>query len=140
MTLARSNVLKIENYRPNFVQEEKAFLPAELSKTHYLKTILEISQKYLEQDFSDDELEEFYLTIKHIQAIKDRKIIIAEFLSKYVDFIKLKHQRSYLYSDKKLNDFIKTEDFKTKIIWGDAFRVLEKLDNESVQLMVTSPP
>lgn len=85
-------------------------------------------------------MQKFYPTIKHIQSIKDTKIIIAEFLSKYIDFIKLKHQRSYLLSDKTLNDFVKAVDFKTKIIWGDALSALKKLDNESVQLMITSPP
>jgi len=140
MALGRANVLKIEDYRPNFVQAEKTLSSAELPKTHYLKTILEISQKYLEQEFSPDELREFYQSIKHIQLIKEPKIIIAEFLSKYIEFIKIKHQRSHLYTDKKLNEFVKSDDFKTKIIWGDAFKVLEKLDSESVQLMVTSPP
>lgn len=140
MALASSNVLKIEDYRANFIQKEKVWSPLGLPKSHYLKTILEISQKYLEQEFSQVELQEFYQAIKHIQSIKEKKIVIEEFLSKYVDFIKLKHQRSYLYADKNLNEFIKSNDFKTKIIWGDAFKVLEKLDNESVHLMVTSPP
>ena len=140
MALGRSNVLKIEDYRPTFTQAEKAWSPADLPKLHYLKTILEISEKYLEQEFSPDELHEFYQALKHIQPIKETKIIIEEFLSKYIEFIKLKHQRSYLYADKDLNDFVKLEESKTKVIWGDAFNVLEKLDSESVHLMVTSPP
>lgn len=140
MVLEHSNILKINDFRPNFVQDEATWSPSNLPKSHYLKTILEISQKYLEQAFSNDELREFYQTLKHIQLIKETKIIIEEFLSKYIDFIKLTHQRIYSDADKQLNDFVKPDELKTKIIWGDALRVLEKLDSESVHLMVTSPP
>ncbi len=52
MVLGRSNVLKIEDYRPTFISAEKVWSPSDLPKSHYLKTILEISQKYLEQELS----------------------------------------------------------------------------------------
>ena len=41
---------------------------------------------------------------------------------------------------KKLEKFLKEEDSNLKIIWGDCLNTLKKMNSESVQLMVTSPP
>ena len=78
MALEHSNELKIEEFHHNFTQVKNEWSPFNLPKSHYLKTILEISQKYLEQAFSETELREFYQTLKHIQQIKDTKIIIEQ--------------------------------------------------------------
>ena len=141
MNLTQSSVLEInKNHKTNLNGSEKEWSPRKLSENHYLTKILKISKPYLEKELSKDEIREFYQAIKHIEFIKDRKIIIEEFSSKYIEFIKLKQQRNYEYSEKELNDFVKNDNSKIKIIWGDAFETLEKLDSESVHLMVTSPP
>jgi DNA modification methylase len=110
------------------------------SQNNYLKTILSISEKYLKEEFSGTELEEFYDKIKYIELLENIEHIIKEFSDQYIKFIKEIYQRSYLYADKKLADFIKQKDKSIKIIWGDSYNVLKSMDSESISLMITSPP
>lgn len=140
MNLTQSGVLEINDYKTTLNGSEKEWSPSKLPKSHYLKKILEISEPYLEKELSKVEIQEFYQTIKHIQSIKETKIIVEEFSSKYIEFIKLIRQRKYEYGEKELNDFVKDDTSKLKIVWGDACSTLEKLDSESIHLMVTSPP
>jgi DNA modification methylase len=110
------------------------------SQNNYLKTILSISEKYLKEEFSGTELEEFYDKIKYIELLENIEHIIKEFSDQYIKFIKEIYQRSYTCADKKLADFIKQKDKSIKIIWGDSYNVLKSMDSESISLMITSPP
>jgi len=110
------------------------------SQNNYLKTILSISEKYLKEEFSGTELEEFYDKIKYIELLESTEHIIKEFTNQYIKFVKEIYQKTYPYADKKLTDFIKQKDKSIKIIWGDSYNVLKSMDSESISLMVTSPP
>lgn len=140
MNLTQSSVLEINHYKTTLNGSEKDWSPSKLPESHYLSKIIKISESYLENELSRDEIREFYQTIKHIESIKETKIIVEEFSSKYIEFIKSLRQRKYEYGEQELNEFIKDDTSKLKIIWGDAYETLEKLDSESVHLMVTSPP
>lgn len=109
--------------------------------SNYLREILVISERYLKQEFQPDELSKFIQRIKYIEKLRNTDTIIKEFTKQYIGFIKEKHQQSYSHSDKNLNNFVKfSEGRSIRIIWGDAYRTLRALDNESIHLMVTSPP
>lgn len=122
--LADHNFLSLINFYPS----------------NYLKDILTISAPYLKQEFRNDELISFIQKIKYIEKMKDVDSIIKEFIKHYSNFIKVKRQKTYLYSDKKLNDFVNRSDREIRLVWGDALKTLRGLDNESIHLMVTSPP
>lgn len=106
-------------------------------KHSYLNTILQKSEKFLEQEFKGKDLDEFYQNIEHIFALKNKKHIISEFEKCYYAFVKKRYQNKYKY-DKNLEQFL---DSKTpKIIWGDCLESLKLMKSESVGAMVTSPP
>ncbi len=107
---------------------------------NYLDDILKISEKYLQQEFDKNELKDFYNRIEYIKTLENKDEIVYEFSNVYISFVKEKHQKQYKHSDKKLMDFINNTKDEIKIIWGDAYKVFKSMDNESVQLMVTSPP
>jgi len=112
----------------------------ELKPNNYLKKILEISQKYLQQQFLNDELNEFYHRIKYIQNIEETPIVIKEFINQYIKYVKELFQQKYKHTDYKLVDFLKQKDDGIKVIWGDCLNVLRSMKSESVHVMVTSPP
>ncbi|MDP2210071.1 MAG: site-specific DNA-methyltransferase [Bacteroidota bacterium] len=116
------------------------FIKSKLNPKNYLKNILSISEKYLEQQFTNGQLEEFYSRIKYIENINNTDKIIAGFVNQYILFAKEIYQRSNKHRDKNLFEFISKEDSSIKIIWGDAYNVLKSMDHESIHLMVTSPP
>ena len=126
------------NHSTNF--RKNSSLKANLYPSNYLKTILSISERYLEQVFRNKELEEFYSRIKFIESSPDTNQIIKEFSYQYIKFVKEIYQRSYKHADKKLCNFISQKSSDIKIIWGNAYNVLKSMDSESVHLMVTSPP
>jgi len=129
-----TNIYEDNNCEVNFPAKIKT------SQNNYLKTILSISEKYLKEEFSGAELEEFYDKIKYIELLENIEHIIKEFSDQYIKFIKEIYQRSYTCTDKRLADFIKQKDKSIKIVWGDSYNVLKSMDSESISLMVTSPP
>jgi len=106
----------------------------------YLKNIIEISDKYLHQVFSEKEYNLFIEEIVSADQLKTPEEIINQFSGKYIQFIKEKHQSQYKRNDKKLLDFLKIKNNKIKIIWGDCLKVLKEMNSESINLMITSPP
>ena len=95
--------------------------------------------KYLEKFFTASEVSNMS---KHFKT-KDYKSSseeIHDFIAYYTKLIKQKHQKEYKESDKELNKFLNKKSSNTKIIWGDCLTALKKMDSESIQLMVTSPP
>ena len=54
----------------------------------YLHTILQKSQKYLKQTFSESELIEFHARIKPLYALKNTKEIVRAFEKSYYEFVK----------------------------------------------------
>lgn len=106
----------------------------------YLKSIVEISEKYLLKSFSEGRYKEFLKAITPLDKLSDREKIIAKFTEIYIKFIKEDYQRQYKDINGKLNDFIEKKDGGIKIIWGNCFDALKKMKSESIHLMVTSPP
>lgn len=111
-----------------------------ISNKHYLESILNISRKYLEQQFSEKELIKFNKRIKYIGQITYVPKIVKEFSKQYIKFIKERYQSLYRFVDSRLNDFVSEKTGEIKIIWGNAYNVLRSMNSESVHLMVTSPP
>lgn len=109
------------------------------SQNHYLSNILQKSQKYLAETFSNKDLSEFHRRISHIFALSNTKEIIAEFEKTYYTFIKEIYQSQYKH-DTKLENFLNLSNLNAKIIWGDCLKSLKLMKSESVGAMVTSPP
>ena len=107
--------------------------------THYLDTILQKSQRYLAQEFSPSELNEFKRRLGHIYALNDTKQIVSEFEKAYYAFAKELFQAQYKHGV-ELENFLKSPKNSQKIIWGDCLNALKMMKSESVGAMVTSPP
>lgn len=93
--------------------------------------------KYLSQIFNETDLKniEKELVISSSNKINEIEL----FIDVYKKNIKKLHQSEYNNSDFDLNNFINNSS-NLKIIWGDCLNALKKMDSESIQLMVTSPP
>lgn len=65
---------------------------------NYLHTILQKSQKYLEQTFNKNELIEFHERIKPIYELNDTKEIVRMFEKIYYEFIKECYQSHYKHN------------------------------------------
>lgn len=108
-------------------------------RSHYLESILKISNKYLKEVFNNDELETFYNKIKFIYEINDTSEIVKRFSDEYIMAVKSKYQNSYHNTCHKLDEFLNRNN-SLKIIWGDCLGVLQNIKPESIHCMVTSPP
>ena len=106
---------------------------------NYLDKIMSSSSGYLESILSEKELVRFYNVLKKLRP-KDDKHCIELFDLHYRKLIKRKHQKEYKRTGSSLKKFINKKSENLKIIWGDCLDVLQKMDSESIQLMVTSPP
>jgi len=105
---------------------------------NYIDKIIKTSDSYLKKVFSEKEYKKFIEELKEAK-FKSNQEYVNYFNNLYTKFIKTKYQSEYK-SDSKLNSFINERKSNLKIIWGDCLNVLKKMDNESIQLMVTSPP
>ena len=106
---------------------------------NYFDKIFKTSESYLKKQLNSKEFSELQNSLKKnkIKKIEDCDTF---FVETYTSIIKKKYQLEYKGIDKKLEKFISEKDSNLKIIWGDCFNTLKKMNNESVQLMVTSPP
>ncbi|QDD06749.1 site-specific DNA-methyltransferase [Candidatus Methylopumilus planktonicus] len=106
---------------------------------NYFDEIFRTSEKYLKEIFTEAENK------KLIKSLEDKKFKTTQeyvdfFEETYTDLIKKKHQSEYKEADKDFNKFINEDKSNLKVIWGDCLNALKKMDSESIQLMVTSPP
>lgn len=85
----------------------------------------------------NDELKE-NLTKEELDYFKQKYVVkdVSSYLNVYLDIMKKRHQKD---NDLTLYNSIIANN-KIKIIWGDCYESLKKLPNESIGLMVTSPP
>ncbi|OGU18286.1 MAG: hypothetical protein A2X61_15820 [Ignavibacteria bacterium GWB2_35_12] len=113
---------------------------------HYnidLDYLFESNYFYLKKILKDNEIIKLKSTLK---SYKDDGLpnqeIVRIFSKEYIKFIRSKYREQTRLSefDEKLNNFLNQKDRTIKVIWGDAYKVLRKLESESIQLMVTSPP
>lgn len=105
----------------------------------YLQTIFGVSDKYLRRVFNEDQLNEFKTDcLRKIRG--DRDATIEQYINRYYEFVKREYQKQYTGADSVLNQDIFSEPNRPKLLWGDCLDFLQRMDSESVQLMVTSPP
>ena len=114
--------------------------PCETAALHpYLHKIFEVSDKYLKRVFSEQLLSEFKMNcFRHIRGNKNSTI--EQFVDAYYDLVKREYQKQYTGADPSLNQSIFPEPHIPKALWGNCLDFLRRMDSESVQLMVTSPP
>ncbi|MDE0467375.1 MAG: site-specific DNA-methyltransferase [Candidatus Poribacteria bacterium] len=121
-------------------------LPAEDEKSRmtdvldpYLHKIFEVSDKYLKRVFNEEILNGFRIDcFRHIRG--DRNSTIEQYVKAYYDLVKREYRKQYTNADPSLNQSIFSEPHIPKALWGDCLDFLRRMDSESVQLMVTSPP
>ena len=106
---------------------------------HYLDTIINKSNSYLKEIFSDKEYKKFLKRIDFIYELNDINDIVKQFSDTYFNFLKELHQKKYKINNTKIDNFI-NKNGSLKLIWGDCYNVLKNMKNESIHLMVTSPP
>ena len=105
----------------------------------YLQTIFKVSDKYLRRVFNEQLLNEFKTDcLSHIRGNRDSTI--EQFIKTYYDLVKKEYQKQYANADSSLNQDIFSEPHRPKLLWGDCLDFLRRMDSESVQLMITSPP
>ena len=105
----------------------------------YLNMIFEVSDKYLRRVFNEQQLNDFKTDcLSHIRG--DRDSTIEQFIKAYYDFVKKEYQKQYANADPSLNQDVFSEPHRPKLLWGDCLDFLRRMDSESVQLMITSPP
>ena len=105
----------------------------------YLHTIFEVSDKYLKRVFNEEVLNEFKADcFRRIRG--DRDHTIAEYVKSYYALVKKEYQSQYTGADPSLNETIFSDPGVPKVLWGDCLDFLRRMDSESIQLMVTSPP
>jgi DNA modification methylase len=105
----------------------------------YLRTIFGVSDKYLRRAFNEQLLNEFKTNcLRDIRG--DRDSTIAQYIKAYYDLVKKEYQKQYANADSSLNQDIFSEPHRPKLLWGDCLDFLRRMNSESVQLMITSPP
>lgn len=105
----------------------------------YLHTIFEVSDKYLRRVFNEQQLNDFKTDCLH-NIRGDRDSTIEQYIKSYYDFVKKEYQKQYANADSALNQDIFSEPNRPKLLWGNCLDFLRRMDSESVQLMITSPP
>ena len=106
---------------------------------NYFDEIFSTSDVYLQKIFDKAEYETLICLLKSKKFDTTEQYV--EFFNKiYTDLIKKKYQIEYKNSDSEFNTFLNDDKSNLKIIWGDCLNALKKMDNESIHLMVTSPP
>lgn len=106
---------------------------------NYFDKILKTSESYLKKQLNSKEFTELQNSLKKNKTKKTEECV-SYFVDIYTSIIKRKYQSEHKGADKKLEKFISEKDTNLKILWGDCLNVLKKMNSESVQLMVTSPP
>lgn len=106
----------------------------------YVENILKTSDRYLKRHFSSSQLLAFRNSIDYLKNISNTDEVVTKFIDEYNLFVKQSVTKSLDSQNKKLNHFVQRNSQKVKTIWGDCLHVLQQLQDNSVNLMVTSPP
>ena len=106
---------------------------------NYFDKIIKTSENYLKKILTDKEFDGLIKDLKS-KKFSETKDYVHYFDTIYCDLVKKKYQSEYEHADKKFNSFLDNSKSNLKIVWGDCLNALKKMDSESVQLMVTSPP
>lgn len=106
---------------------------------NYFDEIFASSESYLKKTFTEKQLQSLTKKLQK-KTFETTQEYVEYFNGVYCDFIKKNHQDEYNDSDKDFNKFINNTESNLKVIWGDCLNALKKMDSESINLMVTSPP
>lgn len=133
-------MVNLKTQNPSIKSESSPIVPLsdDLNVDHYLNCILQQSDRYLNEVFTQSQYKAFLKKIDYLYDMSDIQEIVNNFSIEYYSFIKNCYQQSYKY-DAAIDKFI---DIKTskKIIWGDCLKSLRLMKGESIHCMVTSPP
>lgn len=105
----------------------------------YINIIIKKSKKYLEENFSENQINELLSKIKFLEKEKNINEIIKKWSDIYIEFIKGIHQKEYTYINENLDNFLNINN-DIKIIWGNCLNIMKAMKSESIHCMVTSPP
>lgn len=106
---------------------------------NHFKNIIKSSDKYLKEILTKGQYNKLIKSLPNDKSLLNSDCVKI-FSDNYSAIIKDKYQAKYKKSDKKLDDFIESENSNIKVIWGDCLNVLKKMKSESIDCMVTSPP
>ena len=108
----------------------------------YIDSILHHSENNLKKHFSSSQLEQMKNKIESIRGdgfSVDEKV--DGFCEIYMNFCKEIRQKKYKYNDIKFSQKIKNASSdNVNVIWGNCLNAMKKMDSESLQLLITSPP
>ena len=98
--------------------------------------------KYLKKFLTTEEYDTLSKNLKIVEENNTDKTNIAdEFTTEYRNIVKKKYQLEDSPNyNKELYNFVKNNNKKVKILWGNCLDHLKNLPSESIHLMVTSPP
>jgi len=98
--------------------------------------------KYLKKILTTDEYDTLSKNLKIVEENNtDKTNIVDEFTTEYRNIVKKKYQLEDSPNyNKELYNFVKNNNKKVKILWGNCLDHLKNLPSESIHLMVTSPP
>jgi DNA modification methylase len=107
---------------------------------NYFDEIVRTSLPYLKKQFSNEEIQELFQSLKSFQGNSTQEYI--DYFDKiYCKLVKRQYQmKTSPNYDPKLCEFIEDKNSQIKLIWGDCYQVLKRMKSESVHLIVTSPP
>lgn len=112
-------------------------------KNNYKITIpylLKHNKEYLNKLLTVGELNELNKKLSRYTSDFQGNEAVKVFTDEYLSILKKRHQNEYFENcDPRLDKFINGRN-DLKIIWGDCLKVLQKMQSESIHLMVTSPP
>ena len=108
----------------------------------YLDKILRISGKYIARVFNDAQQAEFNLRIQNLRGdALNRQQKIDGFCEIYIKYCKEIRRAKYGGANKRFVAMLDSASpDKIHIIWGNCLDAMAKMESESIQLMVTSPP
>lgn len=105
----------------------------------YIDKIFTISKDYLNKSLTKKEITKLWDNAQSYGDLNNKEVV-KRFSKDYKKLMKEKHQNKYKRWDKDLMDFIDKKNGKAKVVWDDCLNSLKGMKNESIQLMVTSPP
>jgi len=107
---------------------------------NYFDDIVRISLPNLKRQFSNEELQELFQSLRSFQGNSTQEYV--DYFDKiYCKLVKIQYQmKTSPNYDTELCKIIENKDSQIKLIWGDCYQVLRRMKSESVHLMVTSPP
>lgn len=102
--------------------------------------LLRHNKEYLDKLLTVGELHELQEKLSRYINDFQGNDAVKIFSEEYAAILKKRHQNESIENcDPKLNKFLNSKN-DLKIIWGDCLKAMQKMQSESMHLMITSPP